>query len=142
MEKSKAESIPSRLKAAWNAHDMKEFENLFDPEATFVGRFGTYWRGRDKIVAGHKEIHETIYRDSVLDVDVPDLDVIGDDVVILSFYTRLTTGKAHPAGSHSLDTLVQAVAFRFENRWRIRAFANVEVTNPRSGRGFTPSSGM
>ena len=28
MEQSKAESIASRLKAAWNAHDVKEFEDL------------------------------------------------------------------------------------------------------------------
>jgi hypothetical protein len=28
VEQSKAESIASRLKAAWNAHDVKEFEDL------------------------------------------------------------------------------------------------------------------
>jgi hypothetical protein len=32
VEQSEAKSIASRLKAAWNAHDMKEFEDLCRPQ--------------------------------------------------------------------------------------------------------------
>jgi uncharacterized protein (TIGR02246 family) len=45
--------ITTRFQEAWNMHDMEAFGRLFHPDATFVNRFGTYWRGVDKIVAGH-----------------------------------------------------------------------------------------
>ena len=49
MEQSKAESIASRLKAAWNAYDVKEFEDL-SPVLVAVhsdeneSHFGALWR--------------------------------------------------------------------------------------------------
>ncbi len=62
-----------RFEAAWNAHDMALFATLFHPDATFVNRFGTYWRGVEPIVAGHRAIHETVYADSTLRMDAPDV---------------------------------------------------------------------
>jgi uncharacterized protein (TIGR02246 family) len=125
--------IPRRFAAAWNAHDMTAFAALFHPGASFVNRFGTYWRGVDAIVAGHRAIHETIYRDSTLAIDPPDVDPISDDAAILHFWSRLTTGPAHPAGPHSVDTLILAVATRRGGAWRIQAMENVTLVDPRTG---------
>jgi uncharacterized protein (TIGR02246 family) len=126
--------IPRLFEAAWNAHDMTAFAALFHPDATFVNRFGTYWRGAEPIVAGHRAIHETVYRDSVLRNDPPDVDRLSDDAAILHFHSRLTTGPAHPAGPHAVDTLLLVVVTRREGLWRIQAAENVTLTDPRTGR--------
>ena len=125
--------ITSRFEAAWNAHDMQAFAALFHPDATFVNRFGTYWRGVEAIVAGHRAIHETVYKDSTLTIDRPDVDAISDDAAILHFWSRLTTGVAHPAGPHKVDTLILAVLTRRDGTWRIQADENVTLVDPRTG---------
>ena len=125
--------IPRRFQEAWNTHDMAAFGRLFHADATFVNRFGTYWRGVDKIVAGHAGIHASIYRDSTLVNDVPDVDTISDEAAILHFWSRLSTGAAHPAGPHQVDTLILAVVTRREGEWRIQALENVTLTNPMTG---------
>lgn len=127
-------SIPPLFEAAWNAHDMAAFGALFHPDATFVNRFATYWRGRDAIIAGHRFIHEGVYRDSVLKVDAPDVDPVSDDVVILHFWTRLQAGTAHPAGAHHVDALIMAVATRRAEVWCIQAAENVTYLDPRTGK--------
>jgi uncharacterized protein (TIGR02246 family) len=125
--------ITTRFQEAWNTHDMEAFGRLFHADATFVNRFGTYWRGTDQIVAGHARIHASIYRDSTLAIDVPDIDPISDDAAILHFWSRLSTGPAHPAGPHHVDTLILAVVTHRHGEWRIQALENVALTNPITG---------
>lgn len=112
---------------------MEAFGRLFHPDATFVNRFATYWRGVEQIVAGHAGIHASIYSDSTLAIDAPDVDPISEDAAILHFWTRLSTGPAHPAGPHRIDTLILAVATRRDGEWRIQAVENVLLADPMSG---------
>src|SRR5207253_670420 len=97
--------LPAAFQAAWNAHDMAAFGALFHGDATFVNRFATYTRGVEKIVALHRGIHETIYRDSILENELIDVGQIADGAAIVHFWSRLTTGASHPAGPHQIDTL-------------------------------------
>ncbi|BCW89513.1 hypothetical protein sos41_26790 [Alphaproteobacteria bacterium SO-S41] len=122
-----------RFQEAWNTHDMAAFGRLFHADATFVNRFASYWRGADKIVAGHVGIHETIYSDSVMTLDAPDIDPISDDAAILHIWSRLSIGTAHPAGPHQIDTLLMAVATRRAGEWRFQAMENVTLVDPRTG---------
>jgi len=125
--------IPARFQMAWNGHDMDAFGLLFHADATFVNRFGTYWRGVEQIVAGHRRVHDSIYRDSTLENDAPDVDPISDDAAILHFWSRLNAGQAHPAGPHRIDTMILAVATRRAGEWRIQALENVTLVNPMTG---------
>jgi len=126
--------VTARFETAWNTHDMELFATLFHRDATFVNRFGTYWKGVDAIVNGHRSIHETVYRDSTLKIDPPEVRMLSNDAAIVHFWTRLTTGEAHPAGPHEIDTLVMAVLTRPDGNWRIQAAENVTLTDPRSGK--------
>jgi uncharacterized protein (TIGR02246 family) len=130
---SSPESIPARFHDAWNAHDMDAFRSLYHIDATFVNRFGTYWRGVDAIVAGHERVHTSIYRDSTLVNDVPDVDPISDNAAVLHFWSRLSAGAAHPAGPHQIDTMIMAVVTFRDGEWRIQALENVTLTNPMTG---------
>jgi uncharacterized protein (TIGR02246 family) len=125
--------LTTRFQEAWNTHDMAAFGRLFHPDATFVNRFGTYWRGVEQIVAGHAGIHASIYRDSTLAIDAPDIDPVSDAAAILHFWSRLIAGAAHPAGPHQIDTLILAVVTRRDGEWRIQALENVTLTNPMTG---------
>ena len=91
-------AISTAFEAAWNDHDMDSFAQLFHADATFVNRFATYWRGREPIVSGHRAIHETIYSDSRLQMEPPDVDMLSDDIAVLHIWSRLVTGEAHPGG--------------------------------------------
>jgi conserved hypothetical protein len=125
--------VPAAFQAAWNAHDMTGFGALFHEDATFVNRFAHYVRGVDEIVALHRPIHETIYRDSTLDNELIDATSVGGEAVVVHFWSRLHIGPAHPAGAHEVDTLVLAVVTRRAGIWRIQALENVTLTNPRTG---------
>jgi uncharacterized protein (TIGR02246 family) len=127
------EGVVARFEAAWNAHDMDAFGRLFHADASFVNRFGTYWRGVDQIVAGHARIYASIYRDSTLSNDPPDVDRIGEDVAILHVWSRLAAGAAHPAGPHLTDTHILAVVTRRDGEWRIQALENVTLVDPMTG---------
>jgi len=127
------EDIPARFEAAWNAHDMEAFGRLFHADASFVNRFGTYWRGVDRIVTGHARIHASVYSDSTLANAAPDIDRIGKDAAILHFWSRLSAGQAHPEGPHQVDTIILAVVTRREGEWRIQALENVTLVNPMTG---------
>lgn len=127
------EDASGAFQAAWNAHDMEAFGALFHDDATFVNRFAHHVRGIDGIIALHRPIHETIYRDSTLENELIDVHVISDDAAIIHFWSRLVTGTAHPAGPHKVDTLILAVLTRRDNVWRIQAAENVTLTDPRTG---------
>ena len=124
---------PKAFQSAWNAHDMVAFSALFHSDASFVNRFATYVRGVEEIVALHRGIHETIYRDSSLENELIEVHQVADGVAIVHFWSRLTTGAAHPAGPHQVDTLIQAVVTRRDGAWRIQAAENVTLTDPRTG---------
>ncbi len=111
----------------WNRHDMEAYGQLFHEDADFVNRFGGHYAGRDEIILRHREIHDTIYSDSTLAVDAPEVTPISSDAVILRFYMRLTAGAAHPAGPHQADALMLAVATRKDGVWRVQAAQNTTL---------------
>ncbi|WP_395395117.1 SgcJ/EcaC family oxidoreductase [Novosphingobium sp. BL-8A] len=130
---NRPEDAPAAFAAAWNAHDMNALAALFHEDASFVNRFGHYVRGVEAIVELHRPIHETIYSDSELRNDLIDIMPISDGAAVVHFWSRLTTGPAHPAGPHAIDTLILAVLTRRNENWRIQALENVTLTNPRTG---------
>ena len=106
---------------------------LFHEDATFVNRFGHLVHGVEEIVALHAPIHETIYSDFTVENEVIDVIPIAEGAAVVHFWSRLTTGAAHPAGRTIIDTLILAVLTRRNGAWQIKALENVTLTNPRTG---------
>jgi uncharacterized protein (TIGR02246 family) len=130
---NRPEDVPQGFEAAWNAHDMAALGALFHPDATFVNRFGHLVRGTDEIVALHGPIHETIYRDSIMATELIDAIPIAEGAAAIHFWSRLAIGAAHPAGPHTIDTLILAVVTHRGDSWRIQALENVTLSDPRTG---------
>ena len=112
---------------------MAALASLFCEDATFVNRFGHYVRGVQEIVALHAPIHATIYSDSTMANEVIATVALGDGAAVVHFWSRLTVGKAHPAGPHAVDTVILAVLRLQADGWLIQALENVTLTNPRTG---------
>nr|WP_305098251.1 SgcJ/EcaC family oxidoreductase [Croceibacterium sp. D39] len=112
---------------------MSALAALFHKDASFVNRFGHLVHGVDQIVGLHKPIHETVYSDSTLENETIDTTTIAEGVVVAHFWSRLTTGSAHPAGVTKVDTLILAVLTRENNGWLVKALENVTLTDPRTG---------
>lgn len=106
---------------------------MFDEDAMFVNRFGNYVQGVEAMVALHVPIHESIYNDSTLENELINVAHIAEGVVVIHFWSRLVAGAAHPAGPHTLDTLILAVLMKGNDIWRIKALENVTISNPRTG---------
>lgn len=126
-------ALPAAFQSAWNAHDMAAFGELFHGDASFVNRFATRVCGVEAIVALHRGIHETVYRDSTLENELIEAEEIAEGVAVVQFWSRLTAGAAHPAGPHQVDTLLLAVVTERAGSWRIKAAENVTLANPRTG---------
>lgn len=127
------EDIAKAFQEAWNSHEMSALASLFCEDAAFVNRFGHYVRGVLEIVSLHAPIHETIYSDSTMQNEVISTIALGDDAAVVHCWSRLTVGKAHPAGPHVVDTVILAVLRLQADGWRIQALENVTLTNPRTG---------
>jgi uncharacterized protein (TIGR02246 family) len=130
------EDAPRAFQQAWNSHDMQALGALFDADASFVNRFGRQVRGVDAIVEMHAPIHATIYSDSTIENELIDVTPVGDDAAVVHSWSRLACGPAHPAGPHVIDTVFQAVLTRRANAWKIIAFTNVTLVNPRTGQAM------
>jgi hypothetical protein len=81
----------------------------------------------------HAPLHATIYRDSTLNNELIALIPIGEAAAVVHFWSRLTSGAAHPAGPHVVDTSILAVLTFHVDVWKIVALENVTLTNPRTG---------
>lgn len=127
------EDIATEFSRVWNSHEMAALASLFCEDATFVNRFGHYVRGVQEIIALHVPIHRTIYSDSTMENEVIDTTALGGTAAIVHCWSRLTTGPAHPAGPHAVDTVILAVLKLRSDGWFIQALENVTLTNPRTG---------
>jgi uncharacterized protein (TIGR02246 family) len=132
IQHSKPADLSRRFEEAWNAHDMKAFGKLFHPDATFVSRFGHFWRGRDMIVARHKQIHETIYQDCTIANRVEDIEEIDKHVAIGHVRSLVNAGRFVPNGPREFGTRFTYVATRqhHDDDWLIQTGVNVALVDP------------
>lgn len=133
IEMRRPNDMAEEFQKAWNSHDMAALASLFCEDATFVNRFGHYVRGVHEIVSLHAPIHETIYSDSTMENEVIETIALGDGAAVVHCWSRLTVGRAHPAGPHAVDTVILAVLRLLNDEWIIQALENVTLTNPRTG---------
>jgi ketosteroid isomerase-like protein len=125
--------IAVRFQDAWNAHDMAAFGRLFHADASFVNRFGSYWRRcRDRrraradscddlqrFDAGERSRGHRLH-----------LERGGDLAYLVAAKRRRSTS---PGGPHRIDTLILAVATSPAGEWRIHALENVTLVDPKTG---------
>jgi uncharacterized protein (TIGR02246 family) len=60
-----AEGLAEQFRLDWNKHDMDATGQLLTADADFVNVIGMHMKGRAAIVARHKEVHRTQFKNSV-----------------------------------------------------------------------------
>lgn len=126
--------LARRFETAWNAHDMAAFGAFFAEDATFVSRFGHFWRGRAEIVARHAELHVTIYRDCTVANRILDVRLTGPRAAEAHVRSHVNVGSAMKNGPREFSVLFTYVASDRDDQWPIQAGHNVTVTDPATGR--------
>ncbi len=74
--------IVRQLERAWNDGDSQHYAVVFAADADFINILGMHYKGRSTIEAGHREIFDTIYKDSRSNYSVEDIRLLGEDVAI------------------------------------------------------------
>jgi uncharacterized protein (TIGR02246 family) len=120
-----ASDIVGELEKAWNAADGEGFGRPFAEDADFVNIRGEHFRTRDAIAKGHQGIFNTIYKGSLVHLQVTSVRAIAPGVLLAHVKSTLTAPTGPLAGEHR--TLFSAVLVQDQPNWRIAAFHNTLV---------------
>ncbi len=118
------EAVLAAYVAAWNAHDMKAFANLFSEDADYVNAYGDWWRGREALQTKNSEAHDSYYARTRLRTETPVIRPIDEKMVLVeSRWILHGDTRAKRDERHGFVTLVMT---KDENRWRIPLAQNTE----------------
>jgi len=113
--------LPDRFIAAWNAHDLKSFENLYTTDAVWVPGAEERTEGREAIVAEFAKIHAGggwAVKTTLTKKDTPEVHLLRPDVATIFFHMDfLMNGKPVPG----LQRAMILVATSINGDWKIAA---------------------
>lgn len=118
--------IVADLETAWNLSDSIRWASHFANDAMFIHIYGGQHDGRTAIEASHRQIFDTIYRDSRNKLSLHEIRFIRPDVAIVQTRAHLKFQAGGEAREiHSRPTMV---AIKENDRWQIVAFQNTSVS--------------
>jgi len=117
--------IVGDLEKAWNTADGAAFARAFAEDADFVNIRGEHLRTRDAIAKGHQVIFDTIYKGSVVRLEVAAARVVAPTVLVAHVKSKLNAPTGPLAGEH--NALFTLVLVQDKGEWRIVAFHNTLV---------------
>ncbi len=94
-------ALVSGIEDAWNAHDMSRFAARFAPDAEFVNVAGWWWRGREEIERNHAVLHQTIFRDSTMRLELASVNQVKPGLCVAHVRWRMV---GHGAGGAKQTT--------------------------------------
>ena len=118
--------IVRELESAWNAADGDAFARPFAEDADFVNIRGEHHRTRENIAKGHQAIFNTVYKGSVVRLELAALRELAPGVLLGHVKSVLKAPTGPLAGEHS--ALFSIVLVREGPDWRIAAFHNTQAT--------------
>ena len=119
-------AIVDELQQAWNAGDGARFAQPFAEDADFVNIRGEHHRTRDAIARGHQSIFASIYKDSVVRLEVAAVRSIATGVLLTHVRSVLNVPAGPLAGEH--HALFSMVLVQDPRGWWITAFHNTLAT--------------
>jgi uncharacterized protein (TIGR02246 family) len=120
-------ALPRKFADAWNTHDMSAFAELFDEDARFVNVVGMFWTSRAEIEAAHRATHETIFRNSHLEIGSSEAHPLADGCVALHARWRLSGLKTPDSGDGEREGILLLVARDTGAGWRIAVAQNTDI---------------
>jgi uncharacterized protein (TIGR02246 family) len=127
------QAVVDEFIAAWNRGDSATLASLFAPDADFINVLGRHERGREAIAAGHREIFDTVYRDSRNRYTVRAVRPLTDDLVVV--FADALLEFATDGIERELPARPTLVMKRNNERWCIVVFQNTLLAAPGSRSG-------
>jgi uncharacterized protein (TIGR02246 family) len=118
--------VVNELEKAWNASDGVAFARPFAEDADFVNIRGEHHRTREAIAKGHQAIFDSVYKGSVVRLQVVGVRTLAPTVLLGHVKSNLKAPTGPLAGEHG--ALFSLVLVRHQDTWRIAAFHNTPVT--------------
>ena len=118
--------VANELEKAWNAGDGVAFARPFAEDADFVNIRGEHHRTREAIAKGHQAIFDSVYKGSVVRLQVVGVRTLAPTVLLGHVKSNLKAPTGPLAGEHG--ALFSFVLVRHQDTWRIAAFHNTLVT--------------
>ena len=115
--------ILKQLETAWNTSDSRAWASHFAEDATFIHIYGGQLDGRAAIDGAHRNIFDTIYKDSRMTVTLRSLRLLRPDVAVV--WTR---GLVVTAQGNEVDTRPTMVLVNEGGKWQIVAFQNTRIS--------------
>ena len=119
-------NIVNELERAWNAADGVAFARPFADDADFVNIRGEHHRTREAIAKGHQAIFDSVYKGSVVRLQVAAVRTLAPAVLLAHVKSTLEVPTGPLLGEH--QSLFSFVLVRQQDNWPIVAFHNTLVT--------------
>jgi uncharacterized protein (TIGR02246 family) len=115
-----------RMVAAWNAHDMDAFGEVFTEDASFINVFGHRLLSRATIVEEHRKLHTGNFRETQLFPMSNQIRLVGEGVAVAVINWRLTNAR-DPRTDAPVETTSGFMTITLRAKgddWRIVALQN------------------
>ena len=127
-----AESIATKMIAAWNAHDMTAWGQRFTTDVDFVNVVGVHWKGRDELVAAHVESHKAQFKNSILVTHSVEAQLLSPEFGLVHVNWGIS-GDLDPDGTarQPRDGIVSWLLVKqTDGSWLIRNAHNTNIRKP------------
>lgn len=136
-DRQAVETMAARFQAAWNRHDMEALAALMAEDVDYVTVVGArdWEKGRQEFQQRHAEVHQTMFKDSVLTIKETHVKFIRPDIAIAHVLWE-TKGDAVPdrkPGEPRAGIFTWVVEQR-SGKWLILASQNTENKTPTASR--------
>jgi uncharacterized protein (TIGR02246 family) len=88
-EETALAELVADVEGAWNAHDMGRFAARFAEDADFINVRGWWWRGRDEIERRHALLHEAMFAESNMSLELASTREVCPGVVLAHVRWRM-----------------------------------------------------
>jgi uncharacterized protein (TIGR02246 family) len=125
--------LHEQMIAAWNRGDASGFAQPFRESADFIAFEGTHLKGRSAIELFHRQMFETVLRNTRLEGGVNFVRFIGPDLAVIhSWVTATLAGQTN--ASPSRDSMQLFVALKRGRHWEFEAMLNARRLTPEQQR--------
>lgn len=132
-DRKTVEAIAARFQAAWNRHDMEALAALVAEDVDYVTVVGAreWEKGRQEFQQRHAEVHQTMFKNSVLTIKETHVKFIRPDIAIAHVLWE-TQGDAVPdrQPGEPRAGIFTWVVEKHRGKWLIIASQNTENKTP------------
>jgi uncharacterized protein (TIGR02246 family) len=113
------EGIAEQFAQAWNAHDKAAFDKIFTDDAHFIPTYDVAIEGRENVVSGIYDAHESWARDTTLTTSKISVQQLPGDAAVVHFNVSVNP----PAGADApaLERTLLLVVAKQQDGWKIAA---------------------